>query len=73
MKLWIARDYCDYGVYAKEPTKEQVGFAGTSNGALITLCDDHFEMSTHIKLKEGQFCQIEVKQVGDVYYFEGDA
>jgi hypothetical protein len=77
MKLWIAKDSVDYNIYKNEPI-ENIYYRSAQNGnkyffnSIQSMCGAGFERTTGIRLKNGQFCQIEVKQVGDVYYFEDE-
>lgn len=77
MKLWVLRDAAcamSYDLLSKEPTEGEAQEAKSYSVAtpflLRTFCEKLFEKTTGIKLKPGQFCQIEVKQVGKTYYYE---
>ena len=72
--MWIAKSngYC---LLDREPTREEYNIhewrGGTTwHNELEYFCADVFEPLTGIKLeKPGQFCQIEVKQIGEVWEF----
>lgn len=76
-KLWVLRDAAcamSYNLLSKEPTESEALEAksyGVATGFLLrTFCEKLFEKTTGITLSPGQFCQIEIKQVGETYYYE---
>lgn len=73
-RIWISRDkdrYNDneYNVHEKEPVKSDFSSSGYCHSEVACFCPDYFESLTGIKLEPGQFTQMEVKQVGDVWEF----
>ena len=73
MKLWVLRDLETYITLSKEPDESCAQWAVTDHvfpdNMVNAFCVGEFQKYTGVKLKPGQFCQIEVKQVGDTYYY----
>lgn len=82
MKMWIARDtqshdFLDdqnYTLYGAEPSAADRHFYDGDFfwDCGVTVYPELFFMLVGRHLSPGQFCQIEVKPIGDVYYFEDE-
>ena len=70
-ELWLTKDIDGYFVNKKEPNsinydaKEEMWIDNNDE----FLCEFPFEELTNIKLKNGWYCKIEVKKIGDIQKF----
>ncbi len=75
--FWVARTWGEYHVLHKEPAKwyadwhewdsNKVTYELHRGGPLEGMCHEEFEKFTGIKLQDGQFVQVKMSAVGDVW------